>query len=92
MQHLKQLTLTLALLITAAAGAWAADVLYATADGNTMTLKYGPKPSGAYQFSAGSSNWFQQGSTEDITSVVIDPSCRDFNGTNLQMLFFNFGR
>ena len=82
--------MTLALLLTAVTGAWADNVLYATVDGNTMTLMFGEKPDGAYVHDASNSNWatsFKYG----IFTAVIDASCRNFDGNSTRYLFYKFG-
>ena len=95
MINLKKLTMTLALLITAAAGAWATDVLYLEIDGTAATLKYGNAGSNIYFIIDGNHyNWSDDQAYKTtwptMTSLTVDASCKNFQGTGLNGLFKGF--
>ncbi len=86
----KAMTLIVALLMSTTQSK-AADQLYAVKEGNTVTLKFGEISqseinaggraySGGYKYS-----WMVYFS--DATSVVVDSSCKNYNGTTLSYLF-----
>lgn len=81
--------MTLALLIAAVTSAWADNVLYATVDESTMTLMFGEKPDGAYVHDAYNSDW-SRAFCEEISTVVVDASCRNYDGNTTRYLFYGF--
>ena len=86
----------LALLVTAAAGAWADDELNLVVNGTSATIMYDANASNNPYF--GEDNWEQNEDFWDedhttkstITTVTIDGSCKNFSGTNLSNLFYHF--
>ena len=96
MIQIKKTLLTLALLITAATGAWAQDVLNLVVSGTSATIKYDGNASNNPIL--GENGWEQDGDTWDgdyttkptITTVTIDGSCKNFSGTDLNSLFTGF--
>ena len=95
-QHLKQLMMTLALLLTAAMGAWAADVLNIVVNGTSATIMYDGNASnnpilGEFGWEQGELAWDMDYTTRStITTVTIDGSCKNFSGTSLRSLFNRF--
>ena len=88
--------MTLALLVTAATGAWAdKDYLYLVVDGTSATIKYGTPGDNPYLTDLW---WKQSGNNWDdsktirsaITTVTIDGSCQNFSGTSLRLMFGYF--
>ena len=88
--------MTLALLVTAATGAWADDELNLVVDGTSATIMYdGNVSNNPY---LGETDWKQSGSFWDdeyttrssITTVTIDGSCKNFSGTSRNSLFYKF--
>ena len=96
MIQIKKTLLTLALLITAATGAWAQDVLNLVVSGTSATIKYDGNASNNPIL--GENGWEQDGDTWDgdyttkptITTVTIDGSCKNFSGPSLNALFAGF--
>ena len=96
MIQIKKTLLTLALLITAATGAWAQDVLNLVLQGTSATIKYDGNASNNPIL--GLNGWEQDGDPWDtdyttkptITTVTIDGSCKNFSGTSLSGLFEGF--
>ena len=93
----KKILMTLALLLTAVTGAWAADVLNLVVSGTSATIKYdGNASNNPYYYVDG--GWEQSGDRWDddseirpkITTVTIDGSCKNFSGTSLSSLFSSF--
>ena len=94
MRKFKRLTLTLALLVTAATGAWAE--FYLDIDGTSATMKWGTPPSeesiqydvigGFYDPNTGD---FPE-VLKEIQTLTIDASCKDHTLETLFCLFFDF--
>ena len=88
--------MTLALLLTAATGAWAEDVLNIVVDGTSATIKYDGNASnnpyfGGDEWKQSEFPWDNEYSTRPtITTVTIDGSCKNFSGTSLRSLFIGF--
>ena len=88
--------MTLALLVTAAAGAWADDVLNLVVDGTSATIMYDDNANS--NPTLGETRWNKSGMPWDmentikptITTVTIDGSCKNFSGTSLYSLFNGF--
>ncbi len=86
----------LVLLMTAATGAWADDVLNLVVNGTSATIKYDGNASNNPYLSE--TDWKQSGDPWDmrstirstITTVTIDGSCKNFSGTSLCTLFSCF--
>ena len=92
--NLKKLTLTLVALLAMTTGAWADDFLYLMVNGTSATLKYdGNKGADDPYLSFGSfgNNW-QNAETarSSATTITVDATCKNFQGTSLSGLFFNF--
>ncbi len=96
MRKLNRFIMTLALLIAAVTGAWAADVLNIVVSGTSATIMYdGNASNNPY---LGDHNWEKSGNPWDmefttrstITTVTIDGSCKNFSGTSLNSLFYMF--
>jgi surface protein len=92
----KKIFSLLVLLMTAATGAWAEDVLNIVVSGTSATIKYdGNSSNNPYLSGIG---WEQSGDEWDrnfairptITTVTIDGSCKNFSGTSLKSLFSSF--
>ena len=85
--------MTLALLVTAATGAWADDVLNLVVDGTSATIMYDDNPNsnpylGETGWKQNGGPWFTSSTIKPtITTVTIDGSCKNFSGTSLQNLF-----
>ena len=79
------MTLLMLMLTGLGTGVKAADVLYATVDGTAMTLNYGAKPDGAYEYD-GSNDW-SVAFRNDVTTATVDESCKDYSGETLEYLF-----
>ena len=83
----------LVLLVAVVSGAWAADELYLVVDGTSATLKY-DNNKGAndpYYSSGGFAGWTNPGSVKTTaTTITVDATCKNFEGTSLSALFFNF--
>ena len=88
--------MTLALLVTAATGAWAADVLNLVVDGTSATIMYDGNASnnpilGERGWEQNGDDWDMEYSTRaTITTVTIDGSCKNFSGSSLSALFASF--
>ena len=90
----KRLLTMLVLLMTVVTGAWAADELYLVVDGTSATLKYdGNKGADDPYLSTGSmGNTWQNAETarSTATTITVDATCKNFEGTSLSALFFKF--
>ena len=88
--------MTLALLLTAATGAWAQGVLNIVVSGTSATIKYDGNASnnpyfGGDEWKQSEFPWDNEYSTRPtITTVTIDGSCKNFSGTSLRSLFIGF--
>ena len=83
----------LVLLAAVVTGAWAADELYLVVDGTSATLKYDSKKgeNDPYYSSGGFAGWTNAGSVKTTaTTITVDATCKNFEGTSLSALFFNF--
>ena len=89
--------MTLALLVTAAAGAWADDVLNLVVSGTSATIMYDDNANRNPYL--GYDGWYHDdgGSWDDdetirprIKTVTIDGSCSNFSGTDLTSLLWGF--
>ena len=96
MRKFKKLTMTLALLIAAVTGAWAADVLNIVVSGTSATIMYDGNASnnpylGDHDWEKSGNPWDMEFTTRStITTVTIDGSCKNFSGTSLNSLFYMF--
>ena len=88
--------MTLALLLTAVTGAWAADVLNIVVSGTSATIMYDGNASnnpylGDHDWEKSGNPWDMEFTTRStITTVTIDGSCKNFSGTSLNSLFYMF--
>ena len=88
--------MTLALLVTAATSAWAADVLNLVVNGTSATIMYDGNASnnpilGERGWEQNGDDWDMEYSTRaTITTVTIDGSCKNFSGSSLSALFASF--
>ena len=88
--------LTLVALLAVTTGAWAADVLNLVVDGTSATLKYdGNASNNPYLTERGlepsEEAWEWNNTIKPIiTTVTIDASCNNYNGTSLHVLFDGF--
>jgi len=84
----------LVLLMTVVTGAWAADNLYLVVDGTSATLKYDSnKGENDPYLSIGAlgNTWLNAGTARSTaTTITVDATCKNFEGTSLSALFFNF--
>ncbi|MBQ9678367.1 MAG: BspA family leucine-rich repeat surface protein, partial [Prevotella sp.] len=86
----RRFLLLVAALLMMCSGVKADNVLYAVVDGTTMTLKYGDEsamPTGAKKYGVWS---WSQSFCSAITTAIIDESCKNYSGTGLNHLFFNW--
>lgn len=89
----QKLLCLLVLLMTAATGAWAADELYLVVDGTSATLKYDSNKGAndPYLSTGGFGSWNNAESVKTTaTTITVDATCKNFEGTSLSALFFNF--
>jgi len=88
--------MTLVALLAVTTGAWAADVLNIVVSGTSATIKYdGNASNNPYLSGSGwkqGSYYWEEVSTirPNITTVTIDASCNNYNGTSLNGLFSSF--
>ena len=87
--------MTLALLVTAATGAWAKAYLYLDIDGTSATLKWGEPSNGSIPY--GDMDGFYDPETDgfpqvlkEIQTLTIDESCKDHDLESLFRLFADF--
>ena len=90
---MKKLFTLLTLFLSICSGAWAADVLYCVIEGNSATISYGEKPSGAWSYNPtyeggvwDSFSYFLN-NCKTVTSVTIDSSCQSYSGASLRKFF-----
>ena len=90
----KRLLSMLVLLAAVVSGAWAADELYLVVDGTSATLKYDSnKGADDPYLSIGAlgNTWQNAGTAQSTaTTITVDATCKNFEGTSLSALFFNF--
>ena len=84
----------LVLLAAVVTGAWAADELYLVVDGTSATLKYDSNKgeNDPYLSIGALGNTWQNAETarSTATTITVDATCKNFEGTSLSALFFKF--
>ena len=88
----RKLLSLLVLLLMAVTGAWA-DNLYLEVSGTSATLEYGTPGDNPYYTGSGWDSTDRTGAStaqSNVTTITVGTSCKNFEGTSLLYLFFDF--